>query len=453
MVIIILTLAALYMQTGCIHQAARTVTSREISPIVDPDGADPFVTVYAGKYVYTKTTGNYIAIFDAGSIPTLGAAREHVIYEPDGRMHDLWAPEIWRIDGEWYIYFAAASGEKTHRMFVLHNASENPFDGEWICSPVTGMDDKFAIDGTIMELEGKRYFIWSGWEGYDNVQQNLYLAEMISPTEVMSEKICISQPQLSWETVGEPKVNEAPEIVVREGVVNLLYSASGSWTDDYCVGVLTMSGEKDPKQSENWIKSGEPVLARSEGVYGPGHHCIVPTLDGKEDIIVYHAARFEGGGWKRNIRYGYVSFGENGVVETVVPVSGEALLPIPSGGSDVIVYPYDQLDVAGDIEKNVEERRVTGFAYTDDRLSLCLPESKEDMCVVVFACIQEISQNLAVDVQLVSDGEVWSETLHGSKDMQPLFFRIPARFSGKKIHISSVTGGTTFSVSHIEIRK
>ena len=46
-----------------------------------------------------------------------------------------------------------------HHMFVLSNESEDPMQGEWKCSILKGMDAKFAIDGTIIELSG-RIFIW-----------------------------------------------------------------------------------------------------------------------------------------------------------------------------------------------------------------------------------------------------------------------------------------------------
>ncbi|MBQ1310342.1 MAG: glycoside hydrolase family 43 protein, partial [Blautia sp.] len=216
-------------------------TTRMISPIIDMEGADPYVMRYGEGYLYTKTTGGDIRLAYADSIAAVGLVQMKTVYDPGTELRDLWAPEIWNLDGVWYIYFAAvAPGEEMHFMYVLSNPAENPLEGEWTLQPVGGMDDKFAIDGTILELNGKRYFIWSGWEGYENVRQDLYLAEMISPTEVMDEKIMLSMPEYDFELNGNPLINEGPSVIIRGDTVNLAYSASGSWTDEYCLGLLTM---------------------------------------------------------------------------------------------------------------------------------------------------------------------------------------------------------------------
>lgn len=57
---------------------------------------------------------------------------------PEGQMSkNLWVPEIYHIDGKWYIYFSAAreGADFDHRMYVLENASANPLEGEWESGP------------------------------------------------------------------------------------------------------------------------------------------------------------------------------------------------------------------------------------------------------------------------------------------------------------------------------
>lgn len=50
----------------------------------------------------------------------------------------IWAPELHRINGAWYIYFAGAatdfetSGLPTHRMFVLENTDDDPTSDNWV---------------------------------------------------------------------------------------------------------------------------------------------------------------------------------------------------------------------------------------------------------------------------------------------------------------------------------
>ncbi len=156
---VLMVFTAISTAVGCGGKNQNGISKTEISPIIDQDGADPFVTMYNGKYLYTKTTGGNICLAVADSIQTLGNAMLKCVYDPKGFLSELWAPEIWNLDDVWYIYFAATiPGDSIHHMFVLRNESKDPMEGEWQIAKMQGMDNRFAIDGTVMELDGKRYF-------------------------------------------------------------------------------------------------------------------------------------------------------------------------------------------------------------------------------------------------------------------------------------------------------
>ncbi len=87
----------------------------------------------------------------------------------------------------------------------------------------------------------------------------------------------------------------------KDGKIHIIYSASGSWTNDYCLGQLTLNGD-DVLKKESWVKKDTPVFSKTSEVFGPGHASFVPSPDGAEDWIVYHAAKYSGSGWDRNIR-------------------------------------------------------------------------------------------------------------------------------------------------------
>lgn len=429
----------------------------QISPIVDRDGADPFVTVYEGRYLYTKTTGSDISIGIADSIQTLGGAKLQCVYDPGAGLADLWAPEIWRLDDVWYIYFAAVvPGEEMHRMYVLSNESEDPMQGEWECSALEGMDDKFAIDGTIMELSGKRYFLWSGWEGYENVRQDIYLAEMISPTEVMNEKILLSMPELDWEKVGTPLVNEGPEIIVRENTVNLVYSASGSWTDDYCLGLLTMDADADPKAPENWVKQDLPIMSKAFDVYGPGHNCFTTSLDGKEDLIIYHAARWMGAGWNRSVRFGYVDFDERGMLQPVSVISGEDAVKVPSGEAPVLSYPADGFQLAGDLELRGDSGKqyLSGMMSVEDAAETVISAEKEqDVYITVFVKAGDLLEGVISGLEVSVNDEVQSQEIYAGENYQPLYFPFHLEKGENVLKIRSDIGGTELEIARVEIRR
>ena len=45
-------------------------------------------------------------------------------------MHNLWAPEIHRINDKWYIYYAADDGNTdNHQIYVLENDARTPMEG------------------------------------------------------------------------------------------------------------------------------------------------------------------------------------------------------------------------------------------------------------------------------------------------------------------------------------
>ena len=135
-----------------------------------PHGADPWVTEYRGIYYYTQTTGRNLTLWATHDMTDLAHAARRVVWTPaaDGpASHDIWAPELHRLDRRWYLYFAADSGSnQTHRLFVLENSSEDPLQGTWqMKGQVADSSNKWAIDATVAEIEGQKYLLWSGWPG------------------------------------------------------------------------------------------------------------------------------------------------------------------------------------------------------------------------------------------------------------------------------------------------
>lgn len=64
----------------------------------------------------------------------------------------------------------------------------------------------------------------------------------------------------------------------------MVYSASGSWTDSYALGLLTFTGES-LLDSVSWKKSENSVFKQSPetGVYATGHNSFFKSPDEKED--------------------------------------------------------------------------------------------------------------------------------------------------------------------------
>ena len=318
------------------------------------DGADPWVVRHSDGYYYmTVTTGSNIRLWRSRNLSGLGAGESKVVWRPASSgpsSRSIWAPELHPVNGKWYVYFAADDGRnENHRMFVLENQNPDPFEGQFVerGKVFDRHSDKWAIDGTLLQANKKLFFIWSGWEGDGNVAQNLYIAPMSDPMTISDRRVEISRPRLAWETVGEPHVNEGPEVIVRNNLVYVVYSASGSWTDDYCLGLLTAKLDSELLSPKSWKKLEQPVFHRGNGLQGPGHASFVKSPDGKEDWIVYHAARFPGAGWTRNVRTQPFSWQKNGLPNFGMPVGRNSAIALPSGDSPHVRYEAEKAKLGG----------------------------------------------------------------------------------------------------------
>ncbi len=134
-----------------------------------PSGADPWVTFHDGYYYYMNTTGHNITLWKTKNITNLKSAEKKVVWVPPSTgpySKELWAPEIHYLQGKWYVYFAADSGNNfDHRIYVIENAARDPLQGTWVMKGELNLpENKWAIDASIFENKGKLYVIWSGWK-------------------------------------------------------------------------------------------------------------------------------------------------------------------------------------------------------------------------------------------------------------------------------------------------
>ena len=270
------------------------------NPILPPHSADPWMIFHEGAYYYCQSArgDRAIAIRKAPVISEIGADAGTVVWNaPAAGMNsrNVWAPELHRIRDSWFIYYAADDGDNAnHRMWVLESQTGSPF-GPYQCR---GQLETYgwAIDGTPLVLEdGRMFFLWSGWPGKTNGQQNIYIARMSDPVTVSSRRTLISAPDQAWERHAMP-ICEGPQVLQSNGKVFVVYSASGSWTEDYCLGLLT-NIDGDFLNPASWTKRG-PVFRKTEDVWGLGHCSFVKSPCRSQDWIIYHSKSSRQHGWE-----------------------------------------------------------------------------------------------------------------------------------------------------------
>ncbi|MFE2016568.1 family 43 glycosylhydrolase [Streptomyces sp. NPDC059499] len=291
----VLGAGALTAVPGVAHAAAPRAPYR--NPLVE-QRADPHITRHTdGRYSFTASAPEYdrIILRSSRTLRGLSTAEEAVIWTRhttgDMAAH-IWAPELHRIGGKWYVYFASAPADDVWRIriWVLENASADPFRGTWTeKGQLTTAWDTFSLDAHTFTHRGDRYLVWAQHEPGLDSNTGLFLSRMAGPWKLTGPQIRLSTPEYDWERVGF-EVNEGAAVIKRNGRVFMTYSASA--TDaNYCMGLLTADARSDLMDPASWIKSPEPVFTSSEetGQYGPGHNSFTVAEDGRTDVLVYHA--------------------------------------------------------------------------------------------------------------------------------------------------------------------
>ena len=170
-----------------------------------PSGPDPWVLREGKYYYYMHTLGDRLAIWKTRDIADLKNAERKTVWTPPSsgpNAVSIWAPELHRIDGKWYIYYtAAASGhnDDAHRgVFVLENSSADPLRGEWLDRGRINTAHP-GIDGTTFGYRGRRYFVYSPYVGPDSV---LAIALMKDAVTLTGPEVIVARPDQAWEKQG-----------------------------------------------------------------------------------------------------------------------------------------------------------------------------------------------------------------------------------------------------------
>ena len=353
----IITAAAASAAAAVLSGGSPALAQTFNNPIVR-DSADPWVFQFKGQYFHTRAGFFGLPTVDRSTnIHTLGApVRSDIIWSPpSGQPYSsgLWAPEVHYLDNKWYAYVAADDGNNAnHRMYVLEGNSQDPQGTYEFRGKIAAATDRWAIDGTVAQIGATRYMIWSGWSGTTNVRQDLYIARMSSPTNITGNRVLISSPQYAWEQrtggIVPQGINEAPQIIQRDGKTFLIYSASLFADQQYCLGQLELTGS-DPMLAASWTKKSAPVFSRTADVAGPGHASFVKSPDGTQDWLVYHAHNNPAGfDERRNVHTQSFTWNADGSPNFDAPVSPSSAISVPGGRAVSTFIPncgFDRADV------------------------------------------------------------------------------------------------------------
>lgn len=311
------------------------------NPIMN--GADPSVFQKDGVYYYLQTKGSSISLWATTAMSKLALSTPKTVFMPVSgaqNSRNVWAPELFFLDGKWYIYYTAGNGaDVSQRTWVLENSSADPTTGTWVDKGriFSANADFWAIDGSVLELNGTRFFMWCGRPDITNVNltQHIYIAKMSNPYTLEGAATMLTEPEFNWEKHGFG-VNEGPQALVSpDNKVFLIYSASYCGTDDYALGMLGLKAGGNPLVQADWTKSGQPVFSKQPqgNAFGPGHNSFFKSPDAKEHWIIYHAnsASNQGCADRRNIRMQKFLYKADGSPDFGQPIATGLKINTPSG--------------------------------------------------------------------------------------------------------------------------
>src|SRR3990170_8604189 len=107
---------ALSVLAGCAASPTAAAPAPRASTYTNPllpSGPDPWITQVDGIYYYTHTVGDRITLWRTDNIANLARAQSVVVWtapKTGPNAHSIWAPELHRIDGKWFLYYSATAG-------------------------------------------------------------------------------------------------------------------------------------------------------------------------------------------------------------------------------------------------------------------------------------------------------------------------------------------------------
>lgn len=292
----------------------------EYEDVLVEQRADPYVILSEGWYYFTASYPvcgtkeneqgigyDRIVLRRARSLQGLSAAEEVTIWHQKNSQKTfryIWAPELHRIDGEWYVLFTAGVEEKnvwSIRPHMLKCMGEDLMDpANWNTPEESNLHPveaakgdtesfmHFSLDMTYFTHRGVHYVAWAEMP---EKLSNIYLASIdpLAPWKLTSPAVLLTSPEYDWEMRGNVQVNEGPAFLRQEGKLYLAFSASAV-DYNYCIGFLEAKEDADLLSKDAWKKYPDPFLGSADFAEqcGPGHNSFTTDENGNV-VLVYHA--------------------------------------------------------------------------------------------------------------------------------------------------------------------
>lgn len=283
------------------------------NPIMEITAADPHVIRYEGLYyLYPTWGGTHYDVFTSSDL---------VHWEHKGKCFEdsrggLWAPDVFHYasgDGKFYLYYTIGPLHHKQVGVAVSESPLGPFEDRCILAD-NAIDAHFFRDN-----DGKLYLYYT--EIFAEPGNRIRVQEMEGPLQKNGESHLVITPEAPWERA-HGFVVEAPWMIKRNGMYYLMYSGSGADGPGYAIGYATADSPLGPFRKY----PGNPIVKRTETVFGPGHHCVVEGPQGGL-WMVYHQKKNTDINFKRFLALDPIWFDEEGVIHATVSRGTEQSAP------------------------------------------------------------------------------------------------------------------------------
>ncbi|MDD3080245.1 MAG: family 43 glycosylhydrolase [Paludibacter sp.] len=285
------------------------------TPLIE-QRADPYITkgddgyyYFTASYPMTSSSDaegyDRVILRRATTIEGLATADEVTIWDEKNTTSAyryVWAPEIHKINGTWYVFFTASTSSSSvwtirPRVIVCNQGEKDPMTAScWetsghLMEPVANDNisfTAFSLDMTHFENNGTHYIAWAqAINGYSSIA--IASVDPQQPWVLTSPYTLLTAPAYAWEKDAD-QVDEGPAVIKHDGKVYVAFSAS-SVNSTYCVGLMYADENSDLLNTDSWTKVRYPLLTTDDlpdTQSGPGHNSFTVDEYGNP-VIVYHA--------------------------------------------------------------------------------------------------------------------------------------------------------------------
>lgn len=365
-------IAGILLMAGMFAGAVAGCNSRGKTSSAAISYSNPLPVAFGDPFILSASDGKYYMYGTGGVEKGFGAYSSYnlVDWHFEGKVYsgdqpgswtvkNYWAPEVYEIDGHYYMFFSADWKENPAN--ELENFRIGVAVADHPTGPFTEISDKPLfdpgypiIDANILQRDGRTYLYysrccyknpvesevaeWARAQGlFEEIEESWVYGVEISNdfTSVIGEAVLLLQPpstmdnpQTEWESrsVTSGEVNrrwtEGSFAFEHNGKIYMMYSANFFGGENYAVGYAVADNPLGPfvKAENNPVL--EKNVANGGEVTGTGHNMVFWSKEGGKMYCVYHG-RTQKTGDERVVFIDEMKIDENGVLTVDGPSTSE----------------------------------------------------------------------------------------------------------------------------------